>query len=257
MALLGVATTSSLQPHQASPNVVSSSRALLDTLPMTDDTSTPTPATTAQDLTPDIAEANGTESVIVLPPSAANDTTPTQVITEAVTALEAHAPVQQEEMMALHVAPANNNGAGFWGGRVRIVNHMPKVCIYTDKTVTWFSGNGRGDLTPGASVTLGPFGGGWYTLGVQENVFANCAYAGSCAWNNHSADNYCYNFSVDQNCHVHWNDCPYPPGRNGGPSPAPDGRKRYTISGSIDGSGTCVLDVNPTGQGPYFCDAHW
>ncbi|OQR84389.1 hypothetical protein ACHHYP_13443 [Achlya hypogyna] len=94
-------------------------------------------------------------------------------------------------------------------------------------------------------------------LPTAENVFAKCAYAGTCAWDNKSADNYCYNLSVDQNCGVKWNDCPYPPGQNGGLSPAPDGRKRYTISGSIDQSGVCVLTVNPTGGGDYYCDAHF
>ncbi|OQR85551.1 hypothetical protein THRCLA_23021, partial [Thraustotheca clavata] len=126
-------------------------------------------------------------------------------------------------------------------------------CQYEAKSVTWFSPNGQGSLAKGQSVTIGPFG-GYYTLGVQENVFANCAYAGSCAWNGHSADNYCYNFNVDSNCKVTHNDCPYPPGSNGRSSPAPDGRKRYSITGSIK-NGVCVLAVNPSGNGPYFCSA--
>ncbi|KAF0698457.1 Aste57867_10917 [Aphanomyces stellatus] len=140
----------------------------------------------------------------------------------------------------------NDNGSGLWGGSIRLVNNLKKTCIYTDKTITYFTtGNGRGDMTTGQAVTLGPFGGG-YTVGVQENVFAKCAYAGTCAWDGKSADNYCYNFSVDKTCSTKWNDCPWPAGN---PSPAPDGRKRYSISGSIDKDGVCVLSVNHHGSG--------
>ncbi|CAK4639101.1 hypothetical protein AeNC1_016467 [Aphanomyces euteiches] len=153
----------------------------------------------------------------------------------------------------------NDNGSGLWGGSIRLINNLPKACIYTDKTATYFTtGNGRGDLATGQSVTLGPFG-GVYTLGVQENVFAKCAYAGTCAWDNKSADNYCYNFSLDKNCGVKWNDCPWP---TGNPSPAPDGRKRYSISGAIK-DGVCVLSVSPIGSGACnggadcYCDAKW
>ncbi|KAH9181557.1 hypothetical protein AeNC1_016466, partial [Aphanomyces euteiches] len=156
-------------------------------------------------------------------------------------------------------SPSNDNGSGLWGGSIKIVNNLPKACIYTDKTATYFTANnGRGDLTTGQSVTVGPFG-GFYTLGVQENVFAKCAYAGSCAWDNKSADNYCYNFSLDKNCNTKWNDCPWPAGN---PSPAPDGRKRYSITGSVQG-GVCVLSINPVGSGACnagsdcYCDAKW
>ncbi|KAF0731166.1 hypothetical protein Ae201684P_011819 [Aphanomyces euteiches] len=151
----------------------------------------------------------------------------------------------------------NDNGSGLWGGSIKLINNLKKVCIYTDKTATYFTPDyGRGDLGVGDSVTFGPFGGS-YTLGVQENVFAKCAYAGSCAWDNHSADNYCYNFSLDKKCAVSYNDCPWPAGN---PSPAPDGRKRYTITGSVNPStGVCVISVNGSstcaGDADCYCSA--
>ncbi|KAG9399343.1 hypothetical protein AC1031_011684 [Aphanomyces cochlioides] len=151
----------------------------------------------------------------------------------------------------------NDNGSGLWGGSIKLINNLKKVCIYTDKTATYFTPDyGRGDLGVGDSVTFGPFRGS-YTLGVQENVFAKCAYAGSCAWDNHSADNYCYNFSLDKKCAVSYNDCPWPAGN---PSPAPDGRKRYTITGSVNPStGVCVISVNGSntcsGDADCYCSA--
>ncbi|KAG9402749.1 hypothetical protein AC1031_007354 [Aphanomyces cochlioides] len=149
----------------------------------------------------------------------------------------------------------NDNGSGLWGGSIKIVNNIQQNCIYTTKTVTYFPpGYSSHDLTVGASDTLGPFS-GKYTLGVQENVFAKCAYAGTCAWEGKSVDNYCYNFNVYKDCTISYNDCPYPAGN---PSPAPDGRKRYSISGSVDSKGVCVLTVNPTVSGctgECFCAA--
>ncbi|CAK4839678.1 unnamed protein product [Aphanomyces euteiches] len=149
----------------------------------------------------------------------------------------------------------NDNGSGLWGGSIKIVNNIQQNCIYTTKTVTYFPpGYSSHDLTVGASDTIGPFS-GKYTLGVQENVFAKCTYAGTCAWEAKSVDNYCYNFNVYKDCTISYNDCPYPAGN---PSPAPDGRKRYSISGSVDASGLCVLSVNPTTSGctgECFCAA--
>ncbi|OQS01973.1 hypothetical protein THRCLA_05610 [Thraustotheca clavata] len=154
------------------------------------------------------------------------------------------------------VAQGNDNGLKRWGGKFKIVNNLPQVCTYEAKSITWFTPNGQGSLAKGENVEFGPFG-GYYTLGVQENVFARCAYAGTCAWNNHAADNYCFNFNVDSDCKVTQNDCPFPAGRHGindGKSAAPDGSKRYKITGEID-NGVCKLKVDPTGDGPYFCSA--
>ncbi|CAK4072714.1 unnamed protein product [Aphanomyces euteiches] len=117
----------------------------------------------------------------------------------------------------------NDNGSGLWGAQSR----------------------SKYDLSVGASATIGPYS-GWYTLGVQENVFAKRASAGECAWEGKSVDNYCYNFSVHEDCTITYNDCPHP---HGDPSPAPDGRKRYSISGSVDSNGVCVLSVNPIVSG--------
>ena len=85
-------------------------------------------------------------------------------------------------------------------------------------------------------------------------MFAKCAYAGDCAWNNKSADQYCYNFSLQKDCSVKYNDCPWPAGQNGKLPPAPDGRKRYTITGAIQGD-TCVLTVTSTRGCKFFGQA--
>ncbi|CAK4101419.1 unnamed protein product [Aphanomyces euteiches] len=126
-----------------------------------------------------------------------------------------------------------------------IVNNIEENCK-SSNTVTYFPpGYSKYDLSVGASATIGPYS-GWYTLGVQENVFAKRASAGECAWEGKSVDNYCYNFSVHEDCTITYNDCPHP---HGDPSPAPDGRKRYSISGSVDSNGVCVLSVNPIVSG--------
>ncbi|KAH9106801.1 hypothetical protein LEN26_014463 [Aphanomyces euteiches] len=144
------------------------------------------------------------------------------------------------------IAPQiNDNGSGLWGGSIKIVNNIEENCK-SSNTVTYFPpGYSKYDLSVGASATIGPYS-GWYTLGVQENVFAKCASAGECAWEGKSVDNYCYNFSVHEDCTITYNDCPHP---HGDPSPAPDGRKRYSISGSVDSNGVCVLSVNPIVSG--------
>ncbi|OQS01974.1 hypothetical protein THRCLA_21546 [Thraustotheca clavata] len=216
-------------------------------------TQTPTTGKTIPTTTPKVTPTSPTtapvaaQMVLTTAPTPRTPTpTPTVSPTLAPTSAPTATPTQQSKV--------NDNGSGLWGGKLQFVNNLPQVCIYTIKTVTWFSGNGMGDLVTGATVTIGPFS-GFYTLGAQENVFADCAYAGTCAWNNKSADNYCYNFSVTSGCSVVYHDCPYPPGQNGGLSPAPDGRKRYTVWGSVDNNGVCVLSINHTGEGPYYCSA--
>ncbi|EQC24794.1 hypothetical protein SDRG_17314, partial [Saprolegnia diclina VS20] len=105
---------------------------------------------------------------------------------ETVAAIESNQTVQAEGVTTLAKSNKTSaqwkpmaiaHGTGYWSGQIKIVNNLPAVCPYSQNSATWFSPNGRGDLVQGQSVDLGPFW-GWYTLGVQENVFANCAYPG-------------------------------------------------------------------------------
>jgi hypothetical protein len=137
----------------------------------------------------------------------------------------------------------------YWSGRIRLINKIPKTneCMYQDKPVTYFAtGNKQGSLYENQQVDLGPFS-GWYTLGVQENVFGACSYVGApgnqCFFNQGRVDQFCFNFNVDGNCKVKQNPCPYPAASNGRSySPAPDGATRYSITGWIQ-NGVCELTV--------------
>ncbi|KAH9193362.1 hypothetical protein AeNC1_004655 [Aphanomyces euteiches] len=253
------ATTTAAPTETPQPTTSEPTEAPTTIAPTTRPPTTEAPTTTAPPTPAPTTKAPTTQPPpVTQTPSPPPPTTTAPVTTQApVTAAPTTQPPATQAPTTTALKADNDNGFGLWGGAIKIVNNLPKSCIYTDKTATYFTADGgRGDLTTGQSVTLGPFGGS-YTLGVQENVFAKCAYAGTCAWDNKSADNYCYNFSLDKTCGVKWNDCPWPAGN---PSPAPDGRKRYSIAGSIQ-NGVCVLSVNPIGSGACsggsdcFCDA--
>jgi hypothetical protein len=205
------------------------------------DTNTPTTPTPTTPEPTTTSRPQSTSASTTLPPTPAPTPAPTPVPTPAPTP-------------APTLAPAYAPAGSLWQGQYKFINNIPHYCGGS-ASVTYFHpgcgvGGCRYDLAQGASShVFGPFKSWPNALGVQENVFGKCSYMGTaqkCFFTDGWVDQYCYNFNVDGNCAaIIKNDCPYPVKSPGyGESPAPDGSTRYSIFGSIDASGVCVLTIN-------------